>query len=76
MSQKLIDKFCFNPITKKSQELMCKFVNLPLITLVKHGVRQSLEVPSELYNINADGNCLFRALSYVKTGRQSYHSLI
>ncbi len=48
---------------------MCKFVNLPLITEVKHGVRQSLEVPSELYNINADGNCLFHALSYVITGK-------
>ena len=76
MSHKLIDSFCFNPINKNSQELMCKFVNLPLLAEVKHGVRQSLEVPSELYNINADGNCLFRALSYVITGRQSYHNVL
>lgn len=76
MSQKFIGEFWFSPVTKKSQELMCKFINLPLINEVKHGNRQSLKVPSQLYTITADGNCLFRALSYVITGRQSYHRSI
>jgi hypothetical protein len=40
--------------------------------LLNHNPALSLEVPSERYNINADGNCLFRALSYVITGTQSF----
>ena len=49
---------------------------MPLINEVKHGNRQSLEVPSQLFNINGDGNCLFRTLSHVITGRKTYHSII
>ena len=35
-----------------------------------------LEKHSKLYRIVGDGNCLFRALSYVITRRQNYHSLV
>ena len=32
--------------------------------------------PLKLYRIVGDGNCLFRAVSYVKTGRQNYQSVV
>ena len=32
--------------------------------------------PIKLFNINGDGNCLFRSFSYAITGRQNYHRLI
>ena len=56
-----------------SQSRMCSVMNLPLV--VKHNFKTSKKVgqPSKLLHILGDGNCLFRAFSYVITGRQTYH---
>ena len=56
-----------------SQSRMCSVMNLPLV--VKHNFKPSKKVgqPSKLLHILGDGNCLFRAFSYVITGRQTYH---
>ena len=66
----------FNPIDRSAQDLMCKIVNLPLILEPKYGYVKSLNLPAQVHRINSDGNCLFRALAYVITGRQVYHNFI
>ena len=68
--------FVFNPIDENAQRFLCSLVDLPLI--FPHSVRLSkpLNKPTKLYNIIGDGNCLFRALSYVITGRQVYHTIV
>ena len=66
----------FAPVNESAQKKLCSKVNFPLI--IKHRPRKSnvLGPPSEKCSIVGDGNCLFRALSYVITGRQSYHKTI
>jgi hypothetical protein len=67
----------FLPICGESQLFLCRLLRLPLI--VNHfrmSTSKPLGDPIKLFNINGDGNCLFRSFSYVITGRQNYHSLI
>ena len=56
---------------------MCQLVNLQLMFEHKLVVRKDkLRQPCKLFSITADGNCFFRALSYIITGRQTYHSVL
>ena len=55
---------------------MCFLVNLPLVLPHATKVPKILTKPATLHNILGDGNCLFRALSYVITGRQVYHTVV
>lgn len=44
---------------------------------MKHNSKPSKKLePSKLFKIQGDGNCLFRALSHVITGRQIYHTIV
>ena len=51
-------------------------MKLPIITELTKQPLKSLGQPSKLFRILGDGNCLFRALSYVKTGQQLYYAQI
>ena len=67
----------FTPNNERSQSFMCSVMNLPLV--VQHAVKPSKKLgkPSKLsQRILNDGNCLFRAFSYVITGRQVYHTKV
>ena len=67
----------FTPNNERSQSFMCSIMNLPLV--VQHAVKPSKKLgkPSKLsQRILNDGNCLFRAFSYVITGRQVYHTKV
>lgn len=68
--------FSFNPVDQNAQRFMCSLVNLPLVLPHATKVPKILTKPATLHNILGDGNCLFRALSYVITGRQVYHSVV
>ena len=46
-----------------------------VIKHIKKPIKQ-LGPPSELFHISGDGNCLFRAFSYIITGRQNYHATL
>ena len=64
-----------SPQTVSSQKFLCSKVNLQL--LFKHKSRENkiLGPPLEKHSIQGDGNCLFRALSYIVTGRQTDHHI-
>ena len=57
----------FSPVNKSSQNFLCSLLNVPFIS--EHNIKQSkpLGEPIKRYSINGDGNCLFRALSFVMT---------
>ena len=67
----------FIPRGCTSQTYLCSLLNVPLA--VPHRsmdkLPKPLGKPTQLYKIEADGNCLFRSLSYLVTGQQVYHSL-
>ena len=67
--------FSFNPVDQNAQRFMCSLINLPQVCPHATKVPEMLTKPAKLYKIVGDGNCLFRALSYVITGRQVYHSV-
>ena len=66
----------FFPFGEKSQLSMCSALKLPLV--IKHSEKpfKQLGQPSKLFHILGDGNCLFRAFSYIMTGRQIYHATL
>jgi hypothetical protein len=68
--------YAFVPIDENAQRLMCSLVDLPLIAPFRPIIPKLLNEPTILHRIMGDGNCLFRALSYVITGRQVYHHVI
>lgn len=70
--------FVFFPVNKSGQEFMSSVVKLPLICYVPYGSKKQdcLTMSCNIRHIQGDGNCLFRALSYVVTGVENYHSVI
>ena len=73
MATQLRTPYIFNPIDENAQRFLCSLVDLPLIFPHARKISKPLNKPIKLYNIIGDGNCLFRALSYIITGRQIYH---
>ena len=51
-------------------------MDLPLVLPHRQRTPKLLTTPTNLHQILGDGNCLFRAPSYVITGRQVYHYLV
>ena len=68
--------FSFIPQTVSLQKFLCSKVNLPLLFEHKSRENKILEPPLEKHSIQGDGNCLFRALSYIVTGRQTDHHIL
>ena len=64
----------FWSLHEKSQLFWCSIMKLPIITEHTERPLKLLGKPSKLFRILGDGNCLFRALSHVITGRQVYHA--
>ena len=76
MATQLRTPYIFNPIDENAQRFLCSLVDLPLIFPHARKISKPLNKPIKLYNIIGDGNCLFRALSYIITGRQIYHMTV
>ena len=71
--------FLFKPVHANSQRFLCSLVNTCVIIEHKfvHGKDiRNLNTPSKIFKIKGDGNCFFRALSYIITGRQTYHVVL
>ena len=66
----------FFPVNKASQKVLASLLNLPVIKEHKDIRSKPIDSPSISFKVQGDGNCLFRSLSYVVTGRQMYHGII
>ena len=66
----------FVPVNKDSQKVLASMLNLPVIKAHENIQSKAIGSPSTSFNVQGDGNCLFRALSYAVTGRQIYHNII
>ena len=70
--------FLFIPCDSTHQTYLCSLLDLPLAVArkSKSELPKPLGKPTKLCKIQGDGNCLFRSLSYLVTGRQVYHKII
>lgn len=80
-STELVNLPPFNPVTMAWQIEKCDFFNIQLSQKDNSSSnirKQSLDFsrPDETQNIIGDGNCFFRALSFVLTGSQSNHAYL
>ena len=80
-STKVVNLPLFNPVTMAWQIEKCDSFNIQLSqknNSLSSTRRQPLNFsrPDETQNILGDGNCFFRALSFVITGSQSNHAYI
>ena len=67
--------FQFYPSNLEDQVFLFSVLKVPLV--VKHNSKEQskpLGKPTKLYRMQDDGNCLFRSLSFLVTGRQTYQS--
>jgi len=68
----------FNPVGKHWQQAKCRALKLDF----KQSLEETdleikiLNYPCAIKNIIGDGNCLFRAFSYIVTGTEEQHSII
>ena len=65
-----------SPQIVSSQKFLCSKVNLQLLFEHKSHENKILGPPLQKHSIQEDGNCLFRALSYIVTGRQTDHHIL
>ena len=66
----------FYPLSREFQWSLCSLMNIPVIFRRNETTSKPLVNPTKVYRITGDGNCLFRALSYFLTGRQTYHMIL
>lgn len=65
-----------SPQIVSSQKFLCSKVNLQLLFEHKSHENKILGPPLQKHSIQEDGNCLFHALSYIVTGRQTDHHIL
>jgi hypothetical protein len=66
----------YNPLTEELQHQLCERLGLCFVCANRctpGGPNVPLRYPTHVHQIQADGNCLFRALCYVITGSQRQH---
>ena len=66
----------YNPLTPELQQQVCQQLSLRFVCANKcsaGGPGIALNYPTSVHRIQGDGNCLFRALSYVITGTERQH---
>ena len=78
------DPVLFFPITNSTQRNICPFfglfdVNGVLWQMPDYklgGTGQGVKPPTKCFVINGDGNCYFRAMSFILTGVEKYHFVV
>ena len=76
------NKFLFLPVSLNWKEKKVKAINVSTFNR-EHKTASTYgkwygnrDAPSSVYRIVADGNCLFRAVSYVVSGSQEHHRML
>ena len=78
------DPVLFFPITNSTQRNICPFFGLFDVNGVLQqmpdyklgGTGQGVKPPTKCFVINGDGNCYFRAVSFILTGVEKYHFVV
>lgn len=66
----------FNPVSEEWQDnFATRLLNVPIKQPLCKNSLQSTE-PRKVQNIERDGNCLFRAISYIISGTEDYHQTL
>ena len=71
--------FRFNPVNEEWQRNSCAIIGLQFVAasgLNMGGPEVTLTRPRTIQSIQGDGNCLFRALSFIITGSEEQHTLV
>ena len=66
----------FNPLTISKRKRLCITLGLTFDNVVYYGRTRDLEQPRRTYKTKGDGNCYFRAISYILTGTEDNHILL
>ena len=73
---RIIDRFRFNPVSEEWQRRVCQELGLRFVcanACDEGGPNVKLKHPTFGRRIIGDGNCLFRAFSYIITGAEDQH---
>ena len=78
------DPVLFFPITNSTRRNICPFFSLFDVNGVLRqmpdyklgGTGQGVKPPTKCFVINGDGNCYFRAVSFILTGVEKYHFVV
>ena len=73
---RIIDRFRFNPVSEEWQRRVCQELALRFVcanACDEGGPNVKLKHPTFGHRIIGDGNCLFRAFSYIITGAEDQH---
>ena len=78
------DPVLFFPITNSTRRNICPFFGLFDVNGVLRqmpdyklgGTGQGVKPPTKCFVINGDGNCYFRAVSFILTGVEKYHFVV
>lgn len=69
----------FLPLSNDQKKKQCEILGIPFLMNDcenRHQYGQEITVPMNCVQIEPDGNCFFRAISFCLTGKQDYHHTI
>ncbi|XP_041461886.1 uncharacterized protein LOC121413199 isoform X1 [Lytechinus variegatus] len=70
----------FKPLVGKQKKKCCEIINIPhfVASLENYAYEKwvPLEQPKDVKDIEDDGNCFYRAISFALTGSEEYHLII
>ena len=66
----------FSPISPEARKKIARFLNLTVHKTQYFGKEGNLNIPGRVYITRGDGNCYFRAISYIITGSEENHLVI
>ena len=70
------EKKMFDVIPQQIRKQISLKFGMDFVKPVSFGKQKELEKPRRLYRVRGDGNCYFRAVSYIFTGTQDNHNIL
>ena len=66
----------FLPVNEIWQRQMCEFFKIDLCNVLPLSSAEIAGIPSKTRPIRGDGNCFYRAISYLVSGTEEHHNVI